>query len=203
MKTVRLFEGGFRFSSLFLSCVSTACTNQDKEVFILVEDTLDQTDSKTAAEKLSEQLYSSDSNIRLLYYKTQTPLNDFGIEHRLLEIREELLQLRNRKAECTYNIMARNFLGSLEFKRNTKGVIFIEDGQVSSKVAELMFKNVSQTYLRIYRVLKDVKNSLRARKTDVYSFVKDIHISRWSEFFSIGYRRFPEICYGKCFYRKF
>ncbi|XP_053373490.1 uncharacterized protein LOC123531432 isoform X2 [Mercenaria mercenaria] len=173
------------------------CSDSSKEIVILIEDTRNQTGrvSKLAAVNLAEQLYTPGSIIRMLYYKTKTPLKKFPLKHKLMKIKEErifsLQGKKHRASVCKYNSMARNLLQSLRFSdRKLIGFVFIEDSVDSSSVAELMFSNVSQSTFVIYRVLKSEESKGR----ESYRFVKDIHIAKWEALFSIGYRRFPEIC---------
>lgn len=94
--------------------------------------------------------------------------------------------------------MARNLLLQIEFsKYNTTGVVFIENSFESSKVAELMFSNISNPGYLIYRVFKHASFTTNYYKPDKYKFVKDVPTQRWNALFHIGYKRFPEICKGK------
>lgn len=162
---------------------------------ILVEDALTVTEISTAARMLAEQFYNNEeSRIRLLFYTTQTPLSEYNLEHRLLDIREEFYQTISRKIECSSKYMARNLLGSMKFKANTtKSIIFLQESVESAKVAEIMFANLSMPAFDIYRVLKSVE----VNKTDTYRYVTDIYVNKWSGLYTFGYRRFPKICEGR------
>ncbi|XP_053405045.1 uncharacterized protein LOC123522896 [Mercenaria mercenaria] len=175
--------------------LNCTCSVREREVIIIVEDTNLQTDSKTAAVKLAEQFYNPRSIIRLLHFKKTTGNTKIPIKHELLEIREE--RVRKLRADtpetndCIYGSMARNLLNILRFSR-ADGVVFIEDSVYSSSVADLMFSNLSRPSFSTYRVIK--KSASTDHKPDRFRFVKDIRIIKWEALFSIGYRRFPEIC---------
>ncbi|XP_053405246.1 uncharacterized protein LOC123523149 isoform X2 [Mercenaria mercenaria] len=175
--------------------LNCTCSVREREVIIIVEDTNQQSDSKTAAVKLAEQFYSPGSIIRLLHFKKTTGNTKIPIKHELLEIREErVIKFRADTPEtndCIYGSMARNLLHILRFSR-ADGVLFIEDSVYSSSVADLMFSNLSRPSFFTYRVIKT--NASTNNKPDRFRFVKDIRIIRWEALFSIGYRRFPEIC---------
>ncbi|XP_053380122.1 uncharacterized protein LOC123556154 [Mercenaria mercenaria] len=175
--------------------LNCTCTLTERDVIIIVEDTNQPTVSETAAVKLAEQFYSPGSIIRLLHFKTTTTQAAIPITHELLEIREERItkfqEFTSEMKDCFYKSMARNLLHITRFSK-TDGVVFIEDSVKSSSIANLMFSNLSRPSFFTYRVIKDSVSI--DNKRDRYRFVKDIRIIRWEALFSIGYRRFPEIC---------
>jgi hypothetical protein len=121
----------------------------------------------------------------------------FDIEYRLLEIKVERVTRGQGTVEtgCKFKTMARDFLKQLKFtKLEKRAIIVLESSIESSVVASLVLSNISEPSFSIYRVIKDFSSSLY--KDNRYKFVKDIHISKWSSLFSIGFRRFPEICTG-------
>jgi hypothetical protein len=120
---------------------------------------------------------------------------EFNITYRLIRIREEHVN-QERGSKCKYKTMARDFLKNLRFsKAGKRGIIVFENSNESSIVANLVLSNLSEPAFSIYRVIKDFNSSLY--KHNVYKFVKDVHISKWSSLFSTGFRRFPEICKGE------
>jgi hypothetical protein len=172
----------------------SACTNSDKEVILFVEDT--DSESKEAAVHLAKQFFTSTekSIVRLFYFKNRHITIETDITYRLLEIREERVN-PERKTECKYKTLARDLFKKLQFsKSETRAFIMLENSDESSIVANLALSNLSEPAFSIYRVIKDF--SLSLKKADIYKFVKDIHISKWSSLFSTGFRRFPEICTG-------
>ncbi|XP_053389711.1 uncharacterized protein LOC123562081 [Mercenaria mercenaria] len=169
-----------------------ACTDESREVILLIEDTSSQLESKTAAVSLAKQFFTSRSIVRLLFYKSQPRLKDFTLTHRVLEIQEERVSQFN-EIKCRYKSAARDLLRKLQFsKTHSNGIVFIEDSMESSIVAQLLLSNLSKPAFSIYRIIKDY--SLALNKPNLYKFVKDVHISRWGSLLSTGYRLFPEIC---------
>ncbi|XP_060554645.1 G-protein coupled receptor GRL101-like [Ruditapes philippinarum] len=119
----------------------------------------------------------------------------FDIDYRLLEINIERVtgEHKTKETGCTFKTMARDFLKKLQFSKPEKrAIIVLENSIESSVVASLALSNISEPSFSIYRLIKDFSSSLH--KDNRYKYVKDIHISKWSSLFSIGFRRFPEIC---------
>ncbi|XP_060562539.1 G-protein coupled receptor GRL101-like [Ruditapes philippinarum] len=146
---------------------------------------------------LAKQFFTnSDSNIvRLFYFKILHREMKFDIDYRLLEINIERVTVEQKIKEtgCNFKTMARDFLKKLQFSKPEKrAVIVLENSIESSVVASLALSNISEPSFSIYRLIKDFSSSLY--KDNRYKYVKDIHISKWSSLFSIGFRRFPEIC---------
>ena len=158
----------------------------------------DDFESKEAAKKLAYQFFMSrqESIVKLFYFRILYREMTFGITYRLLEIKEErLINKRRSEVTCRYKTLARDFLKRLKFsKLKSRGVIIFENSEESSTVANLILSNLSRPPFVIYRVIQDFSFSLD--KKDRYKFVKDIHIRKWRNLVSIGYRSFPEICTG-------
>ncbi|XP_053400437.1 G-protein coupled receptor GRL101-like [Mercenaria mercenaria] len=168
------------------------CTDASREVILLIEDTSDESESKTAAVSLAKQFFTSRSVVRILFYKSQPRLKDFTLTHRVLEIQEERVS-QFKEIKCRYKSTARDLLRKLQFsKKHSNGIVFIESSMESSKVAQLLLSNLSKPAFSVYRIIKDYSRSLN--KPNFYKFVKDVHISRWDSLLSTGYRLFPEIC---------
>jgi hypothetical protein len=112
-----------------------------------------------------------------------------------LEIKEKHFN-QYQVPECKYKTMARDLLKQLHFsKPGKRAIIVLENSDESAIVSSLALSNLSEPEFSIFRVVKDFSSTLY--KDNIYNFVKDIHISKWSSLFSIGFRRFPEICTGK------
>jgi hypothetical protein len=121
----------------------------------------------------------------------------FDIDYRLLEINIERVNREQKTKEtgCKFKTMARDILKTLKFSKPEKrAIIVLENSIESSVVANLALSNISEPSFSIYRLIKHFSSSLY--KENRYKYVKDIHISKWSSLFSIGFRRFPEICTG-------
>ncbi|XP_060589660.1 G-protein coupled receptor GRL101-like, partial [Ruditapes philippinarum] len=175
------------------------CVDSHREVILFVED--EGSESREAAIHLAKQLYThSEKNIvKLFYFTTLHRQMKFDIEYRLLEIKVARVTREQGIEEtgCKFKAMARDFLKQLKFykkkgRKNKRALIVLENSIESSVVASLVLSNISEPSFSIYRVIKDFSSSLY--KDNRYRFVKDIHISKWSSLFSIGFRRFPEIC---------
>jgi hypothetical protein len=162
-----------------------------------VED--EDSESRDAAMHLAKQFFTNSENniVKLFNFNILHRNMKFDIEYRLLEIKVERVTREQGIEEtgCKFKTMARDFLKQLKFSELEKrALIVLENSIESSVVASLVLSNISEPSFSIYRVIKDFSSSLY--KDNRYSFVKDIHISKWSSLFSIGFRRFPEICTG-------
>ncbi|XP_060604850.1 G-protein coupled receptor GRL101-like [Ruditapes philippinarum] len=174
---------------------SKSCIDSDREVIIFVED--GGSESREAAMHLAKQFFTNNENniVKLFNFNILHRKMKFDIEYRLLEIKVERVTREQGIEEtgCKFKTMARDFLKQLKFSELEKrALIVLENSIESSVVASLVLSNISEPSFSIYRVIKDFSSSLY--KDNRYKFVKDIHISKWSSLFSIGFRRFPEIC---------
>ncbi|XP_060601496.1 G-protein coupled receptor GRL101-like isoform X2 [Ruditapes philippinarum] len=172
-----------------------ACGDSDREVILFVED--EDSESRDAAMHLAKQFFTNSENniVKLFNFNILHRKMKFDIEYRLLEIKVERVTREQGIEEtgCKFKTMARDFLKQLKFSELEKrALIVLENSIESSVVASLVLSNISEPSFSIYRVIKDFSSSLY--KDNRYRFVKDIHISKWSSLFSIGFRRFPEIC---------
>ncbi|XP_060587650.1 G-protein coupled receptor GRL101-like, partial [Ruditapes philippinarum] len=168
------------------------CIDSEREVILFVEE--DNSETRETAMHLAKQFITSTekSIVKLFYFKSLPRPMDFNITYRLIRIREEHVN-QEWESKCKYKTMARDFLKNLQFsKAGKRGIIVFENSNESSIVANLVLSNLSEPAFSIYRVIKDFNSSLY--KHNVYKFVKDVHISKWSSLFSTGFRRFPEIC---------
>lgn len=148
--------------------------------------------------KLAKQLYTSNSIVRSLMYKSVQLLKGIPFKHRLLQIKDKEIYpnlLIDREYECEYKVLANEFLDSVQFtKPISRSLIFIQSSSESHIIANLMFANISRKpEFTIYRIIESHSNS----ETGAFPYIIDARVQNWKILSTLAARYLPEVCTGR------
>ncbi|XP_045167449.2 uncharacterized protein LOC123530741 [Mercenaria mercenaria] len=169
------------------------CEDTETEVLILHEEHAIRGPDIT---KLSKQLYTPNSIIRMLSIKSARLPEEIPQIYRLLQIKDKEFKSReliDRNYECEYQILANEFLKSIKFThREKKAILFIQSSPESEKIATLMFGNITKMpEVTIYRALESPSSTF---KRQALPSVIDVVVKNWNTLSSSAVRYLPQIC---------
>lgn len=175
--------------------VYLGCEDDEREVVIIYEDS---DDRGPDISKLARQLYTQNSIVRSLKYKSTILPQGIPFEHRLLRVKDKEInpfQLLDRDYECEYKVLANEFLNTLRFSKHGKrGIIFIQSSLESEEIAKLMFTNITKPPdFAIYRASEEPAPVLKRRE---FPYVTDVPFKNWRIMSSLAARYLPDLCTG-------
>lgn len=177
----------------------TGCEPSTTEV-LLIHDAEGDSMHNLEFAKFAKQFQTITNIIRTLEYVAIQPLQDFNLDHTVMQIKDTVIQplhALNRVQECQFNVMAKNFVSDVIISENkSTGIIFIVDSVQSNDLFYTLFRNVADIdpRIKLYRVMQDASTTFEL--SDRITNVSDVIVKRWKTLTVVGADYFPEFCQG-------